>query len=325
MSVRLADGNDSLRIALLAVVLVALAASAIAPFDRTIWLAEVLPVLIALPILLATARRFPLTPLCCGLIALFALILILGGTYTYARVPLGFWLQHMFDFARNPYDRIGHFFQGVTPAILGRELLLRGHIDSTQLLQALAEQLDEPWAPLNPFKLDKARIQAFPRHLALRYAVLPVDEDGQTLILDSERQVSQVSLGAISRQLERPVRYRLAPQGRVTVGLRYWYGGKRLNEETRTVLEILERRQDDDALLERICIRQVLFGDRLQVRGILPSALFNQALIDFDPERQSLGQHLLERGMIDQTVLDDALRQQAAEQHESYLLDKEAE
>lgn len=208
---------------------------------------------------------------------------------------------------------------------LGRELLLRGHIDSTQLLQALAEQLDEPWAALNPFKLDKTRIQAFPRRLALRYAVLPVDEDGQTLILASERQVSQVSLGAISRQLERPVRYRLAPQGRVTLGLRYWYGGKRLNEETRTVLEILERRQDDDALLERICIRQVLFGDLLQVRGILPSALFNQALIDFDPERQSLGQHLLERGMIDQAVLDDALRQQAAEQHESYLLAKEAE
>lgn len=125
MSARLADGNDSLRIALLAVVLAALTASAIAPFDRTIWLAEVLPVLIALPILLATARRFPLTPLCCGLIALFALILILGGAYTYARVPLGFWLQDMFDFARNPYDRIGHFFQGVTPAILGRELLLR--------------------------------------------------------------------------------------------------------------------------------------------------------------------------------------------------------
>jgi putative membrane protein len=125
MSVRLADGNDSLRIALLAVVLAALVASAIAPFDRTIWLAEVLPVLIALPILLATARRFPLTPLCCSLIALFALILILGGAYTYARVPLGLWLQDAFGFARNPYDRLGHFFQGATPAILGRELLLR--------------------------------------------------------------------------------------------------------------------------------------------------------------------------------------------------------
>lgn len=125
MNTRLADGNDSLRMVLLVIVLVALAVSAIAPFDRTIWLAEVLPVLIALPILLATARRFPLTPLCCGLIAFFALILILGGAYTYARVPLGFWLQDVFGFTRNPYDRIGHFFQGVTPAILGRELLLR--------------------------------------------------------------------------------------------------------------------------------------------------------------------------------------------------------
>ena len=84
-----------------------------------------MPVLIAAPILIATARRFPLTPLACGLIAFFALILILGGAYTYARVPIGFVVQDWFDLARNPYDRFGHFFQGVTPAILGRELLLR--------------------------------------------------------------------------------------------------------------------------------------------------------------------------------------------------------
>jgi putative membrane protein len=113
------------RFALLAIVVAALAASAVSPFDRATWWAEVMPVLIALPILAATARRFPLTPLTYGLIAFFALILILGGTYTYARVPLGFWLQDLFGFERNPYDRIGHFFQGVTPAILGRELLLR--------------------------------------------------------------------------------------------------------------------------------------------------------------------------------------------------------
>lgn len=106
-------------------VVVALAVSGIAPYDRGVWLAEVMPVLITLPILAATARRFPLTPLCDALIAFFALILIVGGAYTYARVPIGFWLQEVFDFARNPYDRIGHFFQGVTPAILGRELLLR--------------------------------------------------------------------------------------------------------------------------------------------------------------------------------------------------------
>jgi putative membrane protein len=114
-----------LRIVLLLAVVSALLASGSAPHDRSVWWAEVMPVLIALPILLFTARRFPLTPLTCSLIALFALILILGGAYTYARVPLGFYLQDALDLARNPYDRIGHFFQGVTPAILGRELLLR--------------------------------------------------------------------------------------------------------------------------------------------------------------------------------------------------------
>ncbi|MEW6163539.1 MAG: DUF2238 domain-containing protein [Pseudomonadota bacterium] len=106
-------------------VLAALGWSGVAPHDRGVWLAEVMPVLIALPILAATARRFPLTPLCDGLMAFFALILIVGGAYTYSRVPLGLWLQDAFELARNPYDRIGHVFQGVTPAILARELLLR--------------------------------------------------------------------------------------------------------------------------------------------------------------------------------------------------------
>lgn len=115
----------NLRIALLLIVLAALAASGVAPYDRGVWWAEVMPVLIAVPILVASARRFPLTPLTYGLIAFFSLILILGGAYTYARVPIGFVVQDWFELARNPYDRFGHFFQGVTPAILGRELLLR--------------------------------------------------------------------------------------------------------------------------------------------------------------------------------------------------------
>ena len=115
----------ALRTTLLLVVLAALVASGVAPYDRGVWWAEVMPVLIATPILIATAHRFPLTPLTCGLIAFFALILILGGAYTYARVPIGFVVQDWFELARNPYDRFGHFFQGVTPAILGRELLLR--------------------------------------------------------------------------------------------------------------------------------------------------------------------------------------------------------
>ena len=105
--------------------MIALVLSGIRPYDRIIWLAEVMPVLIALPILAATARKFPLTLLCHGLMAFFSMILIIGGAYTYARVPAGFWLQDALELSRNPWDRIGHFFQGVTPAILGRELLLR--------------------------------------------------------------------------------------------------------------------------------------------------------------------------------------------------------
>ena len=115
----------TLRASLLLAVLAALVASGVAPYDRGVWWAEVMPVLIAVPILVASARRFPLTPLTYGLVAFFSLILTLGGAYTYARVPIGFVVQDWFELARNPYDRFGHFFQGVTPAILGRELLLR--------------------------------------------------------------------------------------------------------------------------------------------------------------------------------------------------------
>jgi len=82
-------------------------------------------VLIAVPLLAATWSRFPLTPLVCWLIAIHALILILGGHYTYARVPLGFWVQDWLDQARNHYDRLGHLAQGFIPAIVVREILLR--------------------------------------------------------------------------------------------------------------------------------------------------------------------------------------------------------
>jgi putative membrane protein len=112
-------------VALLVLTAIALAVSGIGPRERGTWMLEVLPVLIAAPLLILTWKRFRLTPLTYRLIFLHALILILGGHYTYAHVPLGFWLQELFDFARNPYDRIGHFAQGFVPAIVIREILLR--------------------------------------------------------------------------------------------------------------------------------------------------------------------------------------------------------
>lgn len=112
--------------ALLALVAGALLFSGIAPFDRPTWLMEVAPVLIALPLLIATRRRYPLTSLLYALIALHALVLIAGGAWSYARVPLGFWLQDLLAVDRNPYDKIGHFMQGFVPALVAREILLRG-------------------------------------------------------------------------------------------------------------------------------------------------------------------------------------------------------
>lgn len=96
------------------------------PYDRATWLMEVAPVLVALPLLCVTYKRFPLTSLLYGLIIAHAVVLMVGGAYTYARVPFGFQLQEWFQLGRNPYDKIGHFFQGFVPALVAREILIRG-------------------------------------------------------------------------------------------------------------------------------------------------------------------------------------------------------
>lgn len=110
---------------LLTLAIVGLIVSGIRPYDRLTWLLEVLPVLIGIPILIFSFRRFPLTPLLYLLLFIHAIILMIGGHYTYARVPVGFWIQDIFHFTRNPYDRLGHLAQGFIPAILTREILLR--------------------------------------------------------------------------------------------------------------------------------------------------------------------------------------------------------
>ncbi|MGH8308791.1 MAG: DUF2238 domain-containing protein [Steroidobacteraceae bacterium] len=107
------------------VAIVGLIVSGIEPRDRLTWWLEVLPVVIALPLLAWTRDRFPLTWLAYTLIAVHAAILMLGGHYTYAEVPAGFWVRDAFDLSRNHYDRLGHFAQGFVPAIIAREILLR--------------------------------------------------------------------------------------------------------------------------------------------------------------------------------------------------------
>jgi len=110
---------------LLGVTAVIMIWSGIHPFERGTWWLEVLPVMMGVPLLMITFTKFPLSPLLYRLLFLHAVILMVGGHYTYARVPVGFWAQDLLDLSRNHYDRIGHLAQGFIPAILARELLLR--------------------------------------------------------------------------------------------------------------------------------------------------------------------------------------------------------
>jgi putative membrane protein len=115
------------RLAIAALALLCLLAiSGVRPYDRLTWLMEVAPILIALPILCLTYQRLPLTTLLYACIFVHALILMVGGAYSYARVPLGQEFAQLFGLQRNPYDKLGHFFQGFVPALVAREVLLRG-------------------------------------------------------------------------------------------------------------------------------------------------------------------------------------------------------
>uniref|UniRef100_Q47HL3 DUF2238 domain-containing protein n=1 Tax=Dechloromonas aromatica (strain RCB) TaxID=159087 RepID=Q47HL3_DECAR len=120
------EQRDKLNATLAAIVIAALVVSGIAPYERLTWVMEVAPVLIALPLMIVTRRSYPLTTLLTVLIAAHALVLIAGGAYTYARVPLGFWMQDVLGTVRNPYDKLGHFMQGFVPAMVAREILIRG-------------------------------------------------------------------------------------------------------------------------------------------------------------------------------------------------------
>lgn len=102
--------------------------SAIKPHDFLTWLLEVFPVIIALPILWVTYQKFPLTRLVYVLILVHAIILLVGGHYTYAEVPAFNWLRDTFDLSRNYYDRVGHFAQGFIPAMIAREILIRHNV-----------------------------------------------------------------------------------------------------------------------------------------------------------------------------------------------------
>lgn len=118
-----------------ALLFILLILSGLNPYDRATWILEVFPIIIAFPIVWLSYRRYPLTNLLYLSIFFHAVVLMIGGAYTYARVPFGFEIAELFDLSRNPYDKIGHFAQGFVPALIAREILIRGqHINGQKML-----------------------------------------------------------------------------------------------------------------------------------------------------------------------------------------------
>lgn len=226
------------------------------------------------------------------------------------RKPVGLWLVEAGAITDAQLQEV---LTAASGRRIGREFLVRGLINSEQLAQALAAQAELEWTPLDPFTLTPQLIAKLPERLALRYSVLPIAEAADALVIACEREPSQVVLGAIARQLERPVICRIAPQGRVTVGLRWWYL-RHGSDEVRAQLEILAARHEDSQLMEQVCCHQVMLGDVIQELGMLSNTVMAQALIDFNPEQESLGASLLRRELISQQLLDQALAHQAQEQ-----------
>jgi putative membrane protein len=117
--------REHVPVVLLVLALAALGASAVGPTDRLTWWLEIAPVMAGVAIVVPTVRRFPLSHLLYTCLFVHAIILVVGGHYTYAQVPAGLWLQDLFDLSRNHYDRLGHLAQGFVPAVLAREILIR--------------------------------------------------------------------------------------------------------------------------------------------------------------------------------------------------------
>ena len=112
----------------IAIFLLVLTWSAIEPADRLTWWMEVIPAILGLGVLLMTRQRFPLTGLVYFLILIHAVILMVGGHYTYAEVPIGDWLRDLTGGERNNYDKLGHLAQGFVPVMIAREIMIRNKI-----------------------------------------------------------------------------------------------------------------------------------------------------------------------------------------------------
>jgi adsorption protein B len=198
---------------------------------------------------------------------------------------------------------------------LGSALVHANLITSEQLAAAVAVQSGVEWEPVNAFAIPRRTIELVPAELALHYAILPLREEGSTLVVASESDLDPVATAALARKLERSIRYVIAPKGQVIVGLRHWYARNK-TADPRVVLEHavttgrLTRRKADGLWTEYVS-RQVLFADVLTSLGHLDAAALRSTLLRHERTSSQLGEYLVSEGIISQEVLQEALALQS--------------
>jgi bacteriophage N4 adsorption protein B len=197
---------------------------------------------------------------------------------------------------------------------LGSWLVHEGIISPQQLAAAVAEQSGVAWETVDTLSLDVGIIQQFPAELALQYAVLPLREDGRTLVLGTEAGLDPVTIGALARKLNRPVRYVIVTRGQITVGLRYWYAGGQADNPRRALDDLVDAGRlpaaTAEAMWQEYVARQVLFAEVLMSLGHLDAAALRSVLLRRGGTSGSLGEDLVALGVITPAILDEALELQ---------------
>lgn len=203
---------------------------------------------------------------------------------------------------------------------LGYFLVHSGRLSTHQLAEVLAEQAGVPPCNLDAWNLSPSLIAQVPGALALKYCVLPIAEEGDVLILARETRLTPVTLTVLERRLGRPLQYRMAALGQVTVGLRHWYARQKKgyvdpHAQLEDAIQAGKLTQEQGAQLwESYVSRQTLLGDFLLSRNLLEPQVFNQALIAFNRSDLPLGQFLVEQGILSADALETALALQKAAQ-----------
>lgn len=194
---------------------------------------------------------------------------------------------------------------------LGSALVHDGVITGPQLAAAVAEQCGVPWETVDTLSIDRSVIEQLPADVAAHYAVLPLREEGRTLVLASEEELDPVSAAALARKLERPVRYVIVPKGQVTVGLRHWHPQQPDEDPRRTLDEAVAAGAlspgEADILWQEYVSRQVLFAEVLMSLGHLDRAALTAVLLRHERASCSLGEYMVGLGIISAAAVEEAL------------------